>query len=117
MDNASKKKPISIWKVSAFVGAAVLVIAGILWVNLGTGKEPTSTSVNPAFGQYISSYTAGIVSSGSPIRIVLSQNPSDSIEVGESSVKLFDFSPSVSGTMVWLDQRTVEFRPAARLSS
>jgi uncharacterized protein YfaS (alpha-2-macroglobulin family) len=105
------------WKVAGFIGAAVVVIAGLLWVNLSKGDEPVAVSVNPAFGQYISSYTAGIVSSSTPIRIVLAQEPADSIALGESSVKLFDFSPSVAGTMVWLDQRTVEFRPSERLRS
>src|SRR5690349_1955455 len=63
MDHATKKKKsLNIWKVAAFIGAAVLVIAGILWVNRGTGKAPATESVNPAFGQYISSFTAGIVS-------------------------------------------------------
>jgi uncharacterized protein YfaS (alpha-2-macroglobulin family) len=117
MNPPKKASKRNAWKMVAFVGAAVIVIAGLLWVNSGVSKEPAAGSVNPAFGQYISSYTAGIVSSGSPIRIMLSQNPSDSVALGESSVKLFDFNPSVAGTMIWLDQRTVEFRPETRMQS
>jgi len=44
----------SYWKVVGFLTAAVLVIAALLWVNRGVSKEPTASSVNPAFGQYIS---------------------------------------------------------------
>jgi uncharacterized protein YfaS (alpha-2-macroglobulin family) len=105
------------WKTAVGIAVVIAVVAGVLWVRPGTSKEPASTAINPAFGEYISSYTAGIVSSGSAIRIVLAQNPADSVTLGESAVKLFDFSPSVPGTMVWLDQRTVEFRPESRLSS
>src|SRR5690606_15863298 len=33
------------------------------------------------------------------------------------SVKLFELSPSVRGKVVWLDNRTVEFKPDSRLTS
>lgn len=105
------------WKIAGAATVAIAVVAGVFWLKPATSKQPVAGSVNPAFGQYISSYTAGIVSSGSAIRIVLAQNPADSVSLGESGVKLFDFSPSVPGKLVWLDQRTVEFRPEGRLSS
>ena len=105
------------WKIVGFVAVGLAVIVGVFWLKPATSKDPVAGSVNPAFGEYISSYTAGIVGSGSAIRIVLAQAPADSVALGESGVKLFDFSPSVQGTMIWLDQRTVEFRPESRLSS
>ncbi len=56
--------------------------------------------------------------SGSPIRMSLSRDVVDSAMVGdETTVKLFELNPSVKGVTVWIDRRTVEFRPADRLIS
>ena len=107
------------WKKLAIGAVAVGIIAlGIFYVTSSKGTKPGVTYVNPAFGEYISSFTSGTVGSGSTIRIVLSQDVLDSASVGqETSVKLFSFSPSVNGKTVWLDRRTVEFTPASRLIS
>ena len=106
------------WKKIAIgaAGVAVFVLA-IFYFIPGKGAK-TSKFVNPAFGEYISSYTAGVVTSGSYLRIVLAQEIADSSVIGqESSVKLFDFKPAVKGKTVWLDKRTVEFRPEKRLTA
>jgi hypothetical protein len=67
---------------------------------------------DPAFGEYISAYTSGIISSESSIRILLTNEHEAPIEIGKPIDKtLFDFSPSIKGTAVWLDSRTIEFRP------
>lgn len=99
------------------LGVAVITVA-VFYYKTGQGAKTYNASVNPAFGEYISSYTAGVVASGSPVRIVLSQDAVDSTAIGEqTTVKLFEFSPAVKGVTVWLDRRTVEFRPEARLVS
>lgn len=96
----------------------VVVVVGVFYFITGKSSKPYTTSINPAFGAYISSYTAGVVSSGSSIRILLANDAVDSTAVGqEASSRLFEFSPSVKGTARWLDRRTVEFKPAARLTS
>ena len=107
------------WKKIAIGAVAVGIVAlGIFYATNSKGTKPGVTYVNPAFGEYISSFTSGTVSSGSTIRIVLSSDVLDSASVGqETSVKLFSFSPSVNGKTVWLDRRTVEFTPANRLIS
>src|SRR5688572_8041510 len=105
-------------KIAIGIVAIAVVFAGIFYFTTSTGTKPADNYVNPAFGEYISSYTAGVVSSGSVIRIALSQDAVDSALIGqESSGKLFDFKPAVSGKTVWLDKRTVEFRPEKRLVS
>src|SRR5260370_6010409 len=98
--------------------ALAIVIASVFYFSTGKGAKNITTSINPAFGEYISAYTAGTVSSSSPIRVSLSRDVVDSSSVGqEASLSLFDFDPSVKGKTVWLDKRTVEFRPASRLVS
>jgi alpha-2-macroglobulin len=79
---------------------------------------PSTVQINPAFGEYISTYTAGVVSSSSPIRIILTKEAIDSTSIGqETSVKLFEFSPSLKGKTTWLDRRTLEFKPETRMTS
>lgn len=105
-------------KISLGVVAMAVVLLAVFYFQKVKSKDPFVTSINPAFGEYISSYTTGIISSGSPLRIVLAKDVADELSVGEeTSVKLFEFSPSVKGKTVWIDRRTIEFRPAARLQS
>ena len=79
-------------------------------------KYKGKTSVDPAFKAYISAYTSGTISRESTIRIQLT---SDAIKPNEAntavSKKLFDFSPSIAGTAVWIDARTIEFRPSEKM--
>lgn len=107
------------WKRIAIGAVSVVtIIAGIFYFTTGKSKKVSETFVDPAFGQYISSYTAGVISSGSTIRIMLAEESVDESFVGkESSVSLFNFHPSVNGKTVWVDKRTVEFRPEKRLVS
>lgn len=102
------------------IGVVALAIAAvaIFYFTTGRSSRTFNSAINPAFGEYISSYTAGVISSGSPIRIVLSQDVVDSLSIGsETTIKLFELSPSVKGTTIWVDKRTVEFKPEARLVS
>jgi alpha-2-macroglobulin len=107
------------WKKVAIGLVAIgVVVAGIFYFKPTTGEKPAETFINPAFGEYISAFTSGVVSSGSAIRIVLSQPVADSSEIGmETSVKLFSLQPGISGKTMWLDDHTVEFQPDARLQS
>jgi uncharacterized protein YfaS (alpha-2-macroglobulin family) len=107
------------WKKIAISMVAIgIVVAGIFYYSSSKGGKPATAFINPAFGEYITSYTAGVISSGSSIRILLAEDAVDSTLLGqESSVKLFDFKPSIPGKTIWLDKRTVEFRPEKRLTS
>lgn len=100
------------WKKVGLGAAAAVIIAAIFYYQKATSKDPAAVAINPAFGEYISSYTAGIVSSGTAIRIVLAKDASDS-----TASKVFSFSPNIAGETAWLDSRTIEFRPEGRLRS
>ncbi|HEY8937933.1 MAG TPA: MG2 domain-containing protein, partial [Cyclobacteriaceae bacterium] len=102
------------------IGTLIAGIAafGIYYFTNSARGNQAPSYINPAFGEYITSYTAGVVPSASSVRIILAQEVADSSQVGqESSVKLFSLSPSVSGKTTWLDKRTVEFKPESRLTS
>jgi alpha-2-macroglobulin len=106
------------WKRACYIGSLALFVSLSLSNCKKKIDKPSATYINPAFGEYISSYTAGVISSGSPIRIIFSKEAVDSTSIGqETSVKLFEFSPSLKGKTTWLDRRTIEFKPEARMSA
>ena len=105
-------------KIGLFGIGLVTAAAAVFYFIPGKGAKTFNSAINPAFGEYISSYTAGVVSSGSPIRIIFSKDAVDSSAIGnETSAKLFEFSPSIEGATIWHDRRTVEFKPSSRLIS
>lgn len=96
----------------------LLIIAGLVaaaLIGLTVFSKSHSSShedPDPAFSAYISAYTSGIISTESTIRILLTNEMESPIEIGKPIDKsLFDFSPSIKGTAVWVDSRTIEFRP------
>jgi alpha-2-macroglobulin len=105
-------------KVAIGIVAIAVIAFGVFYVTTGRSDKPTPDFIDPAFGEHISSYTAGVISSRSSIRIILSKDAVDSSFFGnETTVKLFSLSPSAKGKTIWLDARTVEFTPEDKLAS
>ncbi|HYF68144.1 MAG TPA: MG2 domain-containing protein [Ohtaekwangia sp.] len=105
-------------KIAIAILAVGIVAFGIFYFLPGKDTAPVKNNINPAFGEYIASYTAGVVSSGSTVRIVFTRDVVDSTHFGqESQVKLFSLSPAVNGKTKWLNERTVEFQPESKLKS
>src|SRR5688500_11351421 len=106
------------WKKITIVVVAIgIVVFGIFYFTDTKGKKKSDNYINPAFSEYISSYTAGVISSGSTIRIILAQDAVDSSFIGgESTVNLFSFKPYLHGKTRWLDKRTVEFYTEPRIA-
>ena len=94
------------WKKIAIGMVAIgIIVFGVFYFTESRGKKSSDNYINPAFSEYITSYTAGVISSGSTIRIILANDAVDSTFIGqESSVNLFSFSPSLKGKTLWLDQ-------------
>jgi uncharacterized protein YfaS (alpha-2-macroglobulin family) len=97
--------------------SSLLVIAVLVFFTVFKhSSHEGDTKENPAFSAYINAYTSGIISSHSTIRILLTNDMEKPVEIGKAiEEKLFDFSPSIKGTTVWIDNRTIEFRPEAPL--
>ncbi len=68
------------------------------------------------FVDHISSYTGGIISVASDVRVKLTKSIPDSL-IGTSLENIFTFSPDIKGSTTWKDNRTVVFQPASRLKS
>lgn len=72
--------------------------------------------VDPAYSRYVSAYTSGVVSKKNTIRIQLAADAQVTHTLNTPvDMTLFELKPSVPGTTVWTDERTLEFRPAKDL--
>jgi len=81
-------------------------------------KSEKTFEVNPAFTEKIAAFTSGVISSESSIQIILAE---DCPGAGESNTaieaELFNFKPAIKGHALWIDKRTLEFRPDENLKS
>ncbi len=108
-DNSSKK--FSVAFLRAFLFATVIIS------SFSCNIKRKWITVDPAFSKYIDAYTSGIISRTASIRIQLAADAATTHAAGEEvSQKLFDFSPSVKGKAVWINARTIEFKPEKELT-
>ncbi|MCC8425558.1 alpha-2-macroglobulin [Mucilaginibacter sp. UR6-11] len=69
-------------------------------------------TIDRAFGKYIESYTSGIISKESSIRIKLVSHVQGTHAQNEVLPDgTFSFSPSINGKAYWVDALTIEFKP------
>ncbi len=86
--------------------------------KFGKKEAPAPVKINPGFSEYISGYTAGIISANSTIRIKLAPQLEQAVEAGTYvKTDFFSFSPKIEGKVFWVDNRTLEFRPDNKLKS
>lgn len=96
-------------------GIVIILASLIAFIIFHHKKKPI---VDQAFGKYIESYTTGIISKESPIRIRLAGDIQITHEQNEAvSDGIFDFSPAIKGKAYWVDARTIEFRPQGKLEA
>ncbi len=102
-------------KASIFPAVLFLVLIGLVGYSF-QHRGLKVTAVDRSFSKYIESYTSGIISKESSIRIRLAnkvQGTHVQNEVLPDGV--FDISPSVKGKAYWIDARTIEFKPEKTL--
>lgn len=104
---------------SCFYGFSLVVVALLSACSSDDSADTYEPiKVDPAFAEFISAYTSGTIKSGDAIQIRFAQSAADSNQIGkEANPKWFDFSPSISGKAIWLDQYTIEFKPENRLEA
>ncbi len=111
MDTSHGLSPYRKELISIVISATLLILIFILVLN-----HNPKTIVDPAFSKYIESYTTGIISKESTIRIRLAGDVQISHEQNEALADdIFDFSPFIKGKAYWIDARTIEFRPQGKL--
>jgi uncharacterized protein YfaS (alpha-2-macroglobulin family) len=100
----------------------LLIICMIVLALFGCSSDSTEQKVDDfsspknLFVDHINSFTGGVISVGSDIRVKLNRSIPDSL-IGTSLEDIFSFSPGIEGSTSWGDNRTVVFQPASRLTS
>lgn len=91
----------------------------LLWAGCsGCGtKNDKPIDIDPAFGQYVSAFTSGVISRASTIQIKLADDMPNVTEGTSLEKGLLEFSPSINGDAYWVDNRTIEFKPTGYLPS
>ena len=97
---------------AAFLFCIPATLLLVLFIPSCSKKNTSYKSVDPAYAKYVEAYSTGIVSKTAAIRVQLAANAGTTHSVGqEIKEKLFAFSPAVKGKTVWIDARTIEFKP------
>jgi len=94
----------------------LLRFAALIIILISGCKKQKPIDVDPAFGKYISSFTSGVISAASGIKI----NLNDDVVLLELDAEtefasLFKISPSIEGEFQWVGPRSLEFIPKADL--
>ncbi|HPH15750.1 MAG TPA: hypothetical protein PK029_01160, partial [Bacteroidales bacterium] len=82
-----------------------LCLAFLLVISFSTcgEKKLKPIYIDPAFAEYIISFTSGVISSASPIRVRMVQEQASAVAGEELKDNPFDFSPNIEGKAVWID--------------
>lgn len=103
-------------KIIAISAVSLIAVSGIFYYF--TAKTASSSGFNPAFNAYVAAYTGGVISRESPIQIKFISEIAKPEELNVALEKsLFDFSPSIKGTTMWIDKNTIQFQPEEPLQS
>ncbi len=89
---------------------ALLVLLGL---NSCNDNEKVITEIKPGFEKYISGFTSGVqLSRNTKFIVRFQQSVNDSAIAGQEVIgDAFDFSPSIKGKTLWIDNRSMEFVP------
>src|ERR1700748_2723597 len=97
-----------IWAAGVFLIAIACLVVFL--------KYRSKKAAEQEFSKYIESYTAGVISKESTIKIKLAnQVQTTHAQNEELKSGVFSFSPGVKGKAYWIDAQTIEFRPDEKL--
>ena len=82
---------------------AILAVSALL----AACSPKHAESPDSAFASYLSAYTGGVISEGTPVRVELAAP----VPMERQTSGLFSFKPKLEGTERWLSPTVVEFIP------
>lgn len=87
-------------------------VVAVLLSSCGKPNPKITDTLDPAYAQYVSSYTSGIISCKSPIVVQFNQDPLHPEQPGTNVAgELISLSPAVKGRVQWVDDHTLAFQP------
>ncbi len=72
-------------------------------------------AIDPAFINYISGFTSGVISASSNVTISMVSDIPEAVREEALGKELLECKPSVRGSYTWVNSRTLEFRPEGML--
>lgn len=97
----------------AVIGLLVVIIVFFIFKK----SEKSTSEINPEFTAYVTAFTSGVISKESQVKVRLRQEISEEKQKEITADDLFDFSPSIEGSIYWKDNQTVVFKPLENLPS
>jgi alpha-2-macroglobulin len=97
---------------------ALIIIAAFLYQirDKFSSSSALPAPPDPAFGKYISAFTAGVIPTDNSIEIRFAFDMIDSADVNtQLDQDVFRFRPRIDGQVYWKDKSTIEFRPSEKL--
>lgn len=92
----------------------IFVFWGLLFqLSCVNDREKVAEPLDPGFGQYVSSFTGGVISCLAPVRIELAQDPEQPVQQGtDLPTGIISLNPEVKGKAQWINSRTLAFIPS-----
>jgi hypothetical protein len=104
-------------KLAIIIGIVVIVLVGVAAIYKFAFKPKPLVSTKD-FSNYIAAHTSGTISTRDAILVTFASNNADAKLIGkDADSKIFRIRPSVKGSLIWIDERTIEFIPNSPLSS
>ena len=89
----------------------LLLLTFGLWSCTDSEQKP---EMDPAFGEFISAYTSGVISSRDAVLIQLANPYKGELRSSEAlPSNLLTFKPKLEGQLFWLDRQNLKFIPAS----
>lgn len=111
---------------NAFISLGIILLGIVLLFQSCGPTKPEVIKVDPAFGEYVSAYTSGLVTRKSAIRIDLTKSVFEKVkharkymDIPDSTLleEIFVIEPEIKGKAHWVNDRVVEFVPDEILPS
>lgn len=93
-----------------------LTVVALFFVACGDKKD-SPKAIDPAFTNYISAFTGGVISNQASIKVQLTESIKTAVANEELKLDVFDFSPNLEGKAIWIDDRTIQFQPSELIPS
>ncbi|NRA52496.1 MAG: hypothetical protein HRU12_25485, partial [Phaeodactylibacter sp.] len=80
-------------------------------------KEKRAAAMPESAQAYVYSYTTGIISKTSPVRVRFASAVASEDQIGQPAENIIKLKPSVAGQAIWEDSQTLLFQPDQHLTS
>lgn len=108
-------------RMLALSSALFLISAVVLFVftvpSCSKKSRSASRLIPESIGAYVYSFTSGVISKASPIKVQFAADAIPAASVGQEASGIISFSPAIKGKAMWESERMLVFQPEVPLPS